>query len=66
MNFYRLKHIRQQAYAGFDQGANAMFNWADALLSESQAQSLPELSLSPFVERQWGMAMIPARLGHLT
>jgi len=30
-----------------------MFNLCDALLSESQAQSLPELSLSPVFERKW-------------
>lgn len=53
MNFNRLKHIRQQVYASFDRGADALFNLADALLCESQAQSLPELSLSPFFERQW-------------
>ncbi len=53
MNFTRLKHIRQQLYASLERGADALFNWADALLSETQAQSLPELSLSPFFERQW-------------
>ena len=53
MNFNRLKHIRQQVYESFDRGADALFNLADALLCESQAQSLPELSLSPFFERQW-------------
>jgi hypothetical protein len=53
MNFNRLKQIRQQVYASFERGADALFNLADALLSESQAQSLPELSLSPFFERQW-------------
>jgi hypothetical protein len=53
MNFNRLKDIRQQLYACFERGADALFNLADALLSESQAQSLPELSLSPFFERQW-------------
>jgi hypothetical protein len=30
-----------------------LFNLKDALLCEMQAQSLPELSLSPFFERQW-------------
>ena len=30
-----------------------MFNLTDALLSESQTQSLPELSLSAFFERKW-------------
>jgi hypothetical protein len=53
MNFNRLKHVRQQVYASFERGADALFNLADALLCESQAQSLPELSLSPFFERQW-------------
>jgi hypothetical protein len=53
MNCNTLKHIRQQLYASFERGADALFNWSDALLSESQAQSLPELSLSPFFERQW-------------
>src|SRR5437016_14002787 len=53
MNFNSLKHIRQHLYESLERGADALFNLADALLSESQAQSLPELSLSPFFERQW-------------
>ncbi len=53
MDFNILKHIRQQVYACMERGADALFNLGDALLSESQAQSLPELSLSPFFERQW-------------
>ena len=53
MNCTRLKHIRQHIYESFDRGADALFNLADALLCESQARSLPELSLSPFFERQW-------------
>ncbi len=36
-----------------ERGADALFNLGDALLCESQAQSLPELSLSPFFEWQW-------------
>jgi hypothetical protein len=53
MDSTRLKQIRQQVYHCFERGADALFNLADALLSESQAQSLPELSVSPFFERQW-------------
>ncbi len=53
MNINKLKHIRQQIYESLERGADALFNLGDALLSESQAQSLPELSLSPFFERQW-------------
>ena len=48
-----LKHIRQDLYESLERGADALFNLGDALLCESQAQSLPELSLSPFFERQW-------------
>jgi hypothetical protein len=53
MNFNSLKHIRQHLYESLERGADALFNLGDALLCESQAQSLPELSLSPFFERQW-------------
>lgn len=53
MNFNILKQVRQQIYASFERGADALFNLGDALLCESQAQSLPELSLSPCFERQW-------------
>jgi DDE superfamily endonuclease len=53
VNFNILKQVRQQLYASFERGADALFNLGDALLCESQAQSLPELSLSPFFERQW-------------
>jgi hypothetical protein len=48
-----LKHIRQDLYESLERGADALFNLGDALLCESQAQSLPELSLSPVFERQW-------------
>ena len=53
MNFTKLKQIRQQVYDCFERGADALFNLADALLCESQAQSLPELSLSACFQRQW-------------
>lgn len=53
MNCTILKDVRQHLYECFERGADALFNLSDALLCESQAQSLPELSLSPFFERQW-------------
>src|SRR5947207_953954 len=53
MNFNSLKQIRQHLYESLERGADALFYLGDALLCESQAQSLPELSLSPFFERQW-------------
>jgi hypothetical protein len=48
-----LKEFREGVYRSFGRGADALFNLADALLSEVQAQSLPELSFSPFFERKW-------------
>ncbi len=44
---------RNQIYESFTRGADALFNLADALLAESQAKSLAELSLSPWFERKW-------------
>ena len=53
MNHTTLEQFRQEISACFEQGADALFNLADALLCESQAQSLPEWSLSAFFERKW-------------
>jgi hypothetical protein len=48
-----VRGIRQDVYACFQRASDALFNLTDALLSESQAHSLPELSLSAFFERKW-------------
>src|SRR5947199_8541092 len=53
MNDTTLQHIRKRLYECFEQAADALFNLSDALLCESQAHSLPELSLSAFFERKW-------------
>ena len=53
MHFNTLDDVRQQMYRCFERGRDALFNLSDALLSESQARSLPELSLSAFFERRW-------------
>lgn len=53
MNLNTLKEIRQHAYACMERRGDALFNLCDGLLSEPQARSLPELSHSPFFERQW-------------
>jgi DDE superfamily endonuclease len=44
---------RNEVYKSLTRGADSLFNLADALLCESQAKSLAELSLSPFFERKW-------------
>lgn len=53
MNLTILQQVRQQLYDSFERGADALFNLCDALLSESQARSVLELSQSPWFERQW-------------
>jgi hypothetical protein len=53
MHFNTLDQLRQQIYSCFERSRDALFNMSDALVSESQARSLPELSLSVFFERQW-------------
>jgi hypothetical protein len=51
MHFNTLERVRQQRYRCFEGSRDALFNVCDALLSEPQARSLPELS--PFFERRW-------------
>ena len=53
MNVTTLQQFRQEVYACFGKAADALFNTVDALISESQAQSFPELSLSEFFPRSW-------------
>src|SRR5256885_13148451 len=53
MHFNTWQQVRQQMYDCFERSADALFNLSDALVSESQARSLPELSLSVFFQRRW-------------
>src|SRR5215472_9100861 len=53
LNLNTLHQFRQHCYECLTRAADALFNTADALLTETQAHSFPELSLSPFFERQW-------------
>lgn len=52
-NLHALTQFRRQIYNTFERASDALMNITDALLTETQAQSLPELSLSPLFERQW-------------
>src|SRR5713226_737720 len=54
MNLNTLQDFRHEVYRCFDRAADALFNSVDALLTETQAHSFPELSLSPLFERRWG------------
>ena len=53
MDFSILTGFRCAAYACFTRAADALMNIADALLTETRARSLAELSLSPFFQRRW-------------
>lgn len=53
MNLNTLRDFRQQAYTCMERRADALFHLCDALLTETQARSLPELPHSPFFDRQW-------------
>lgn len=53
MNFNIFQQFRQELYECFSYSRDALFNLADALLTETAAHSVIELSLSPFFERKW-------------
>ncbi len=53
MNLNTLQAFRHGLYQSFERAADALFNTADALLTETMAQSFAELSLSPCFERGW-------------
>ena len=48
-----LADFRRTLYACFQKAGDALMNLADALLTETPARSLAELSLSPCFERRW-------------
>jgi hypothetical protein len=48
-----LADFRRKVYACFERAGDTLMNLVDALLTETPARSLAELSLSPFFERRW-------------
>ena len=53
MNNNTLRQFRHDVYDCFLRAKDALFNTVDALMSETQARSLPELTQSLWFERQW-------------
>jgi hypothetical protein len=53
MNLTTLQQFRQEIASCFERAADGLFNTIDALITETQAQSFPELSLSSFFPRCW-------------
>jgi DDE superfamily endonuclease len=48
-----LRQFRHDLYDCFPRAKDALFNTIDALMTETQAASFPELSQSPWFERKW-------------
>jgi hypothetical protein len=65
MNLNIVRDFRQQAYTCMEGRADALFHLCDALLTETQARSLPELSHSPFFDRQWTSVYAALRDGKI-
>ncbi len=64
MNLNTLQSFRHEVYRCFTRAADALFNTVDALLTETNAHSFPELSLSPWFERRWcsrGLGLVGTR-----
>ena len=53
MDIIKLAQIREEIYWCFRRARDTLFNVVDALITETQAKSFPELSLSPFFARKW-------------
>lgn len=53
MDCSTLAAFRRGLYGCFGNGRDALMNTCDALLTETSARSLPELSLSPCFARRW-------------
>jgi DDE superfamily endonuclease len=53
MNSNILRQFRHDVYDCFPKAKDALFNTIDALMSEPQAKSLPEVTQSLWFERQW-------------
>jgi len=53
MDLSILQLYRHEIYRCFQRAKAALFDTVDALLAETQAQSFPQLSQSPFFQRKW-------------
>jgi DDE superfamily endonuclease len=53
MDINELRRFRHDVYDSFVRGKDALFNSVDALITETQITSFPELSQSPWFERKW-------------
>jgi hypothetical protein len=48
-----LRQFRDDIYNCFQRSRDALFNTVDALMTETQAKSFPEVSQSLWFERKW-------------
>jgi|GEM_PF-1907315 len=65
MNLNTLKEFRHEIYVCFTYARDALFNLADALMTESQAQFVLELTLLPSFERKWSSLYEALQMGRV-
>jgi DDE superfamily endonuclease len=53
MDISTLRQFRHDIYQCFRKAPDALFDMVDALITETQAKSFPELSFSPLYQRKW-------------
>jgi hypothetical protein len=53
VNLNTLRQFRHDVYESFKRSKDALFNTVDALMTETQAKSFPEVSQSLWFERKW-------------
>ena len=53
MNSNTVRQFRYDIYDCFERGKDALFNTVDALMTETSAKSLPEVTQSLWFERHW-------------
>ena len=53
MNINTLRQFRYDIYDCFERAKDALFNIVDALMTETEANSLPEVTQSLWFERHW-------------
>lgn len=65
MNFNTLRQFRHDIYESFHRCKDALFNTVDALMTETQAKSFPEVSQSLWFERKWPSLYKAFEDGHI-
>jgi DDE superfamily endonuclease len=65
VNSTTLRQFRHEIYDSFQRSKDALFNTVDALMTETQAKSFPEISQSLWFERKWPSLYEAFEDGHI-